>query len=72
MQGLALLASTDEMELLPDSDKKTSVAESVNTSEEMLGVTATREDVATRDTSDMLQKSRQRLRETTTRDENTK
>ena len=30
VQRLALLASTDEMELLPESDKKTSVAEGVN------------------------------------------
>ena len=30
LQRLVLLASTDEMELLPDSDKKTSVAKGVN------------------------------------------
>ena len=68
---LALLASTDEMELLPESDKKTSVAEGVNIPEEVLEGTATREDVATCDTADVLQKSRLRLRKTTARVEDT-
>ena len=60
------------MELLPESDRKTSVAECVNIPKEMLGGTAIREDVATCNTTDVLQKSCLRLLETTARDEDTK
>ena len=68
----ALLALTDKMGLLPEPDKKTSSAGGVKVPEKMPGGTATQEDVSTGGTTDELQTSRLRFRETAPKVKDTK